>query len=70
MLAVDPAAQRRGIGRALTDQATHWLRAQGMRVAIVETGGDAGHAPARRVYEQAGFRVLPISRYFRKLPPS
>ena len=70
MLAVDPTAQRRGIGKALTDHASHWLRDQGMLVAIVETGGDAGHAPARRVYEQAGFRVLPISRYFRELPPS
>jgi hypothetical protein len=39
-----------------------------MVVAMVETGGDAGHAPARRVYEQAGFRLLPISRYFRELP--
>jgi ribosomal protein S18 acetylase RimI-like enzyme len=70
MLAVDPAAQRRGVGKALTDRAAKWLCDQGMRVAIVETGGEAGHAPARRVYEQAGFRVLPIARYFRELPPS
>ena len=41
-----------------------------MRVAMVETGGDAGHASARRVYEGLGFRPLPISRYFRALSPS
>jgi GNAT superfamily N-acetyltransferase len=67
MLAVDPAAQRHGVGRALTDHATDWLRAQGMRVAMIGTGGDPGHAPARRLYERAGYRALPIARYFKAL---
>src|SRR5207249_688313 len=49
MLAVDPDHQERGVGTALTEFATDWLRASGMRVAMVETGGDSGHAPARRV---------------------
>jgi hypothetical protein len=38
-----------------------------MRVAIVETGGDPGHALARRVYEKTGYTVLPVSRYFQAL---
>jgi GNAT superfamily N-acetyltransferase len=67
MLAVDPDEQDRGIGTALTEFATAWLRDAGMRVAMVETGGDPGHAPARRVYEKAGYALLPIARYFSAL---
>ena len=67
MLAVDPDAQDRGVGTALTEFATDWLRSSGMRVAMVETGGDAGHATARRVYEKAGYTLLPVARYFRAL---
>jgi hypothetical protein len=43
------------------------MKASGMSVAMVETGGDPGHAPARHTYEKAGFKVLPIARYFKKL---
>jgi GNAT superfamily N-acetyltransferase len=67
MLAVDPDCQHGGTGAALTELATDWLRGAGMRVAMVETGGDAGHAPARRVYEKAGYTLLPVARYFRPL---
>lgn len=67
MVAVDPAHQHRGVGTALTTFATEWLSQRGMRVAMVETGGDAGHAPARRVYEKAGYTPLPVIRYFRNL---
>lgn len=67
MLAVDPAAQRQGNGRMLIDHATRWLRDGGMRVAMIGTGRDPGHAPARRVYEHAGYRLLPIARYFKAL---
>jgi hypothetical protein len=38
-----------------------------MDIAVVETGGDPGHAPARAAYEVAGFTLLPIARYFRLL---
>ena len=67
MLAVDPEEQGRAIGTALTEVATGWLRDAGMTVAMVETGGDSGHAPARRVYEKAGYTLLPVARYFKAL---
>jgi GNAT superfamily N-acetyltransferase len=67
MLAVDPDHQARGIGTALTNHATDWLRDSGMKVAMVETGGDPGHAPARRVYEKASYTKLPVARYFKAL---
>ena len=67
MIAVDPDYQRRGIAMALTDFAVERMKEAGMEIAMVETGGDPGHAPARAAYAKAGFRVLPLARYFRKL---
>ena len=67
MVAVDPDFQGHGIGSALTEFALAWMKEAGMSVAMVETGGDPGHAPARRTYEKLGFRLLPIARYFKKL---
>jgi GNAT superfamily N-acetyltransferase len=67
MLAVDPDRQHEGTGTALTGFATGWLRDAGMRVAMVETGSDPGHAPARRVYEKADYTRLTVARYFRPL---
>lgn len=67
MLAVDPGQQQRGIGTALTQHATDWFRSSGMRMAVVETGGDPGHAPARRAYEKAMYTPWPLVRYFQAL---
>ena len=67
IIAVDPVYQRRGIGSRLTGVAADYMREQGMDIAIVETGGDPGHAPARAAYDAAGFTLLPIARYFRLL---
>ncbi len=67
MVAVDPEAQDEGVGTVLTNHATDWLRGSGMRVAMVDTGGDPGHAAARRVYEKAGYTLLPVARYFRAI---
>jgi len=67
MLAVDRDYQRAGVGAVLTEFATDWLGGAGMRVAMVETGGDPGHAPARRVYEKAGYTGFPVARYFKAL---
>ncbi len=67
ILGVDPDHQGVGIGTALTEFALERLRDAGMRVAMVETGGDPGHAAARRTYEKAGYVHLPIARYFKNL---
>ena len=67
MLAVDPDYQGGGIGTTLTKFALDRLKDAGMTVAMVETGGDPGHAAARRTYEKAGYVHLPIARYFKNL---
>ncbi|MBW4606665.1 MAG: GNAT family N-acetyltransferase [Hassallia sp. WJT32-NPBG1] len=67
MVAVDPDFQGHGIGTALMEFALLWMKDAGMSIAMVETGGDPGHAPARRTYEKLGFGLLPIARYFKKL---
>ena len=64
MIAVDPDAQQRGIGGRLTVEAVERIRAAGMSIAMIETGSDPGHAPARATYARAGFRHVPISRFF------
>jgi GNAT superfamily N-acetyltransferase len=67
MIAVDPDFQRRGIARRLIEHSVEWFKDAGMSIVMVETGGDPGHAPARRAYEASGFRLLPVSRYFKGL---
>lgn len=67
IVGVDPDYQRRGISSRLTEVAIEHMRSRGMDIAVVETGGDPGHAPARAAYESAGFTLLPIARYFRLL---
>ena len=67
LIAVDPAAGRRGAGRALTDHALEQLRAAGCTLAVVATGGDPGHAPARALAAAAGFTGLPRVRDDRRL---
>jgi ribosomal protein S18 acetylase RimI-like enzyme len=67
IIGVDPCHQRRGVSSRLTHFAIEHMRSCGMDIAVVETGGDPGHAPARAAYETAGFTLLPIARYFRLL---
>ena len=67
MLAVDPPHQGTGVGTALTEFALDWIKASGISVAMVGTGADPGHAPARRTYEKAGMKLVPMARYFMKL---
>lgn len=67
LLAVDPAHQRKGVGASLMSFALRWIKDNGMVLAMVETGGDPGHSPARHTYQRAGFTELPVSRYFKKL---
>ena len=67
MIAVDPEFQRGGTAARLTDRAVEWIAEQGMELAVVATGGDPGHAPARASYERSGFRALPLVRYYKLL---
>lgn len=53
--AVDPAHAGRGIGTRMYEHVLGIMKARGMAVATVSTGGDPAHAPARRAYEKAGF---------------
>ncbi|HCA47038.1 MAG TPA: GNAT family N-acetyltransferase [Armatimonadetes bacterium] len=66
--AVDPGCQGHGVGTAQIEWALDYFRSEGMRAARVLTGGDPGHAPARAMYEKAGFaRALPCVEYFLEL---
>lgn len=69
MIAVDPEHQRQGVARELMRLAADHMRAAGMDIAVVETGGDPGHAPARAIYEAVGYTLLPVARYFTLLAP-
>jgi GNAT superfamily N-acetyltransferase len=59
MVAVDPECQSRGIGLTLVSLAVEEISKLGIPLAEIGTGGDPGHAAARRVYEKAGFTALP-----------
>jgi GNAT superfamily N-acetyltransferase len=67
IIAVDPAHQRRGIATQLMDRAATHMRERGMDIAAVGTGGDPAHAPARAMYEAAGYTALPVVRYLKLL---
>ena len=67
LLAVRPDSQNHGIGTDLNNFALEKLKEGGMRLAVVGTGGDEGHAPARRSYEKAGYTGLPLMRYYKDL---
>lgn len=53
---VAPEFRGLGIGTTLVRMAIEKLREAGVPLAIVITGLDDGHAPARRVYEKCGFK--------------
>jgi GNAT superfamily N-acetyltransferase len=67
LLAVHPGYQNHGIGTQLNLFALQKLKDGGMKLAVVGTGGDEGHAPARRSYEKAGYTGLPLVRYYKNL---
>jgi ribosomal protein S18 acetylase RimI-like enzyme len=67
MVAVHPDARRRGVGAALCRNVLDALRRQQVTVVHIGTGGDAFHAPARRLYESLGFTGYPVVDYTRAL---
>ncbi len=67
LLAVHPDYQNRGIGTELNNFALREMKERGVRLVVVGTGGDPGHAPARRSYEKAGYTALPTVQYYKDL---
>ena len=67
LLAVHPEYQNSGIGTELNKVALQEMKARGVKLAVVGTGGDESHAPARRSYEKAGYTGLPLVRYYKDL---
>ena len=67
LLAVHPDYQNRGIGTELNHFALAKMKEHGMKLAFVGTGGDPGHAPARRSYEKAGYTALHAVQYYKEL---
>jgi ribosomal protein S18 acetylase RimI-like enzyme len=66
--AVHPAWQGHGVGGAQVRAALEQFRALELTSATVYTGLDEGHAPARAMYEKAGFNVaMPHVRYYLEL---
>lgn len=59
-LAVDPAARRRGLGRALVDAASGAAQMAGARTLFLEVAHD--NAPALALYEAAGFARAGLRR--------
>lgn len=66
-LAVHPDYQSHGVGTELNLFALEKLKEGGAKLAVVGTGGDESHAPARRSYEKAGYTALPLVRYYKSL---
>jgi ribosomal protein S18 acetylase RimI-like enzyme len=54
-LAVDPALQGRGIGRALVRDVEERLRVRGARLLVVETSSRPDYAATRSFYARSGY---------------
>jgi ribosomal protein S18 acetylase RimI-like enzyme len=67
LLAVHPEYQNQGIGTRLNSFVLQKMKERGMKLAVVSTGGDESHAPARRTYEKAGYTALPLVKYYQDL---
>jgi len=66
--AVAPECQGEGIGTRQVEYVLALMRDAGMEYAAVGTGLNEGHAPARRMYEKAGFEpVIEYRMYARRL---
>jgi len=57
-IAVDPSAQGRGYGQALTRLAEDEARARGGRLLLIETASQSSYAPTVRFYERAGYELV------------
>ncbi len=66
--AVSTAHHHNGVGTKMYEFVLEQMKQAGMEAAIVTTGGDEAHAPARRAYEKVGFSgAVPSVEYHIKL---
>ena len=65
--AVRPDHAGQGIGTWMYQHVLARMKELGMALAVVGTGGDSSHAPARRAYEKVGFGPAIPSVYLYKL---
>ena len=54
-IAVHPKNRERGVGRALLAQVEERVRVASGRLLLIETSGTPPYAPARHLYESAGY---------------
>lgn len=57
-IAVDPSAQGRGYGKALTRLAEDEASARGGRLLLIETASQETYAPTVRFYDRAGYVLV------------
>lgn len=57
-IAVDPAMQGRGVGRALLTHAEACVRETGGRGVVIDTSSRSEYAPARALYERSGYSLV------------
>jgi mycothiol synthase len=62
VIAVDPAFQGLGLGRALAVAGLNWLADRGLGTAMLYVDGD--NAPALHLYERLGFTVDHVDRAY------
>jgi len=65
MIAVGPALQGRGLGRAVMQHVEHDLLARGARMLAVRTSGTARYESTRTFYERCGYdRVAQVADWW------
>lgn len=67
ILAVARGHRRSGIGSTLCRHAFSEMTDHAVEVAVVGTGGDAFHTPARTLYSSLGCTELPVAVFFKQL---
>lgn len=67
MIGVDPDCQRRGIGTALINAGIEIVKQRGFALGKIETGGDPGHAAARKTYEKMGLDLYPVASCLKRV---
>jgi ribosomal protein S18 acetylase RimI-like enzyme len=65
-ICADPAAQRKGVGRALIHAVEEKIREQNGAWLVIETSDTEHYLPARRLYERCGYTLAMLLPDFYK----